>query len=382
MNGAGGYNFLYNTTSGFSANAPAVAAFERAMATWSNNTLINWKSNGTTATGFAADAVNVVMFDGTLPAGVLGRATSRFGGSSTGGCNLTNTVWCVSEIDVQFFPDPPTAGFPWEYGPAAPSFSEYDFESVALHELGHAHGLQHVINAGAVMHFAIANGSSARTLSANDIAGGTARVTYSTAATCFNPAPATCGSGPMIAFTVLPVHLSSFAGERTSTTANKLYWTTEQEQNSSGFYLQRSSDGTTFKDLGFVASSRNSSIPVDYSFNDNTAGPHAWYYRLRMIDLDGRQDYSSTVFIDGDKSTAWKIWSDEQGDRIYLYGNSTFAGKATLKVFAANGQQVLTKTISGGSNELAVGFLSRGLYHYQLVYNGETITGKLFLGSK
>src|SRR5258706_8740823 len=88
MNGSGGYSFLYNTTSGFSANAPAVAAIERALSTWSNSTLINWKSNGTTATGFASDGVNVVMFDGTLPAGVLGRATSRFAGSATGGCNL------------------------------------------------------------------------------------------------------------------------------------------------------------------------------------------------------------------------------------------------------------------------------------------------------
>jgi hypothetical protein len=382
MNGAGGYNFLYNTTSGFSANAPAVAAFERALSTWRTNTLMNWKSNGTTATGFGLDGVNVIMFDGTLPVGVLGRATSRFSGSATGGCSLANTVWCVNEIDVQFFPDPPTAGFPWEYGPAAPAFTEYDFESVALHELGHAHGLGHVINAGGVMHFALANGSSIRTLNANDIAGGIARVTYSTAATCFNPAAATCGSGPMIAFITLPVRLTSFTGERTGPSTNKLYWTTAQEQNSLGFYIQRSNDGTTFKETGFVASSGNSSVPVDYSFTDNTAGPHAWYYKLRMVDRDGHQDYSSTIFIDGDKTAAWKIWASEQGDKIYLYGNATISDKAHLKLFAANGQQIMVKTINAGSNEISVGYLSRGLYHYQLVYNGKIISGKLFLGGR
>ena len=382
MNGAGGYDFLYNTTSGFSANAPAVAAFERVLSTWRINTLMNWKSNGTTATGFGNNGINVVGFDGTLPAGVLGRATSNFGGSANGACNLSNTVWCVNDIDVQFYTDPPTAGFPWEYGPAAPAFTEYDFESVALHELGHAHGLQHVISPGSVMHFAIANGTSSRTLSANDIAGGTVRVNYSTAATCFNPAAATCGTGPMIAFVILPVHLTSFTGERATPSANKLHWKTAQEQNSAGFYIQRSSDGTTFKDLSYVSSSRNSSVPVDYSFTDNTAGPHAWYYRLRMVDLDSRQDFSSIVFIDGDKTTAWKVWSDEQGDKVYLYGNSTMSEKAQLKLFAANGQQVMAKTINPGSNEVAVGFLSRGLYHYQLVYNGKTKTGKLFLGTR
>ena len=234
-NGSGGYTLVYNTTSGFSVNASAVAAFDRAITTWRTNTLINWEASGTTANGFADDGVNVVMFDGTLPAGVLGRATSRFSGSSTGACNLTNTVWCLREIDIQFYPDPPVAGFPWEYGPAAPSFTEYDFESVALHELGHAHGLGHIISAGSVMHFAMANGSSSRTLSSNDIAGGTARVNYSTTATCFNPAA--CGSGAMTQYSVLPLSLGLFTGDRIGPSSDKLNWSTIHEQNTRGFFV-------------------------------------------------------------------------------------------------------------------------------------------------
>ena len=53
-----------------------------------------------------------------------------------------------------------------------PAAGQADFETVALHELGHAHQLSHVIMLGAVMHYAVEGGSTARTLSANDTAAG------------------------------------------------------------------------------------------------------------------------------------------------------------------------------------------------------------------
>ncbi|MFN4256184.1 MAG: HYR domain-containing protein, partial [Saprospiraceae bacterium] len=231
LNGSGGYSFKYNNslpTAGTSmdANAAAKAAFERAVTSWACSTGINWKTDGATATGVSGvDGVNVVLFDNTLAAGILGQAVSNFSGSASAGCNLANTVWWVTDIDLRFRPDPPVAGFPWEYGPAAPSSSEYDFESVAVHELGHAHGLGHRIASGEVMNFAIANGQSVRTPSATEIAGGTARVTYSQAATCYNPT----GSGtPMLPLGALaitcpanvtvtePYSLASFTGSATT----------------------------------------------------------------------------------------------------------------------------------------------------------------------
>lgn len=92
-NTLGGYSFLYNTTSGFSANAAAVAAFERALTEWRCPDKINWRSAGTTAAVFAQDGINSVLFDGSLPAGVLGTATSYLSASATAGCDMFNTVW-------------------------------------------------------------------------------------------------------------------------------------------------------------------------------------------------------------------------------------------------------------------------------------------------
>jgi hypothetical protein len=385
-NGLGGYTYLYNTTSGFAGNAPAIAAFNRVLSTWRCGTYINFRTGGTTAAGLnGADGNNVVLFDGTLPAGVLARATSNFSGSSTGGCNLTNTVWWANDLDIQFFTDPPTAGFLWEYGPALPSFTEYDFETVALHELGHHHGLGHIIAPGAVMHYAISNGSANRVLSDNDIVGGNAKMAYSTVATCFNPA----GSGtPMTAIIpsqcgTLPVRLLSFSGEKTSETVNRLVWETEQELNSKGFYLQRSKDGINFSDITFVRSNGNSTERQQYGHNDFTAGPYGWHYRLRMVDIDNKEEYSSIVFIEGDKTSDWKLWTNVSGDRIYLFSRTGVTGTAALKLFTAAGQQVLVRTILPGHAEITeVSALPRGIYMWQLIHDDKIKTGKMMLGTR
>jgi PKD repeat protein len=163
---AGGYNWQMFTT--FNSNALAKASFLRAFQTWRCGTYVNWTSTTTTTINVAAnDGVNIIRFDvgAELPVGVLGRCTNRFSGC---GVNPSQS-WFVNELDIVF--DDATT---WNFGPAAPTLSQYDFESVAVHELGHGHELGHVINTLEIMNYSIANGQSKRVLSTNDLAGGNA----------------------------------------------------------------------------------------------------------------------------------------------------------------------------------------------------------------
>lgn len=177
-NGLGGYTFLYNSTSGFSSNTAAVTAYERALTTWRGATGVNFRTGGTTTAINTNDGVNTVLF-GTLPAGTLAQTLTNYSGTgSTGSCERQNTVWYINDIDM-VFSTVPTSNTTWQFGPSLPGLYQYDFESVALHELGHAHNLGHVIAPGQVMHYAISNGQTARTLSANDIAAGKEMMAWS-----------------------------------------------------------------------------------------------------------------------------------------------------------------------------------------------------------
>jgi PKD repeat protein len=195
--GSGGYVWTYNTA--FAANAPAKAAFERSMNSWRCNTYVNWTlASGTSAIDVAtSDGVNIVSFDITLPSGVLGRCTNYFQGCINGSAQ----EWYVNELDIVFDPTPGT-GTTWQYGPASPSGSQYDFESVSVHELGHGHELGHVINNADLMHYNIGTATTKRTINADDLAGGLAVMNRNaqSGGTCGEPlmtplAPSACALG-------------------------------------------------------------------------------------------------------------------------------------------------------------------------------------------
>ncbi len=182
MNDEGGYTFRYNTN--FKNNSSAKAAFERALESWRCGTYMNWQvSSSSTSTSSAAnDNINLVTFNSSLAAGILGRSYSYYSGTGTGVCNQSNTVWWTREMDIEF-DSPPTNGATWNFGPS-PSVqfnTTYDFESVVLHELGHLHGLGHTIDGdNDVMHHVLSNGTDKRVLSTEDIDGGDAKMAYST----------------------------------------------------------------------------------------------------------------------------------------------------------------------------------------------------------
>ena len=187
-NGSGGYTWeMFTDFFDDTEHSGAKAAFEAALDDWRCETKINWIVSGTATTtdvvGVDADGTNVVRFDNgsELEVGVLGRCTSWYSGCGTGGTPDIN--WFVSELDIVF-----DDAIDWYFGSGLPAFTEYDFYSVALHELGHGHQLGHVIdgtvdgnNLDDVMHYAISNSEQQRMLTSDNIAGGNSVQDRSTA---------------------------------------------------------------------------------------------------------------------------------------------------------------------------------------------------------
>ncbi|OFY70646.1 MAG: hypothetical protein A3G23_07915 [Bacteroidetes bacterium RIFCSPLOWO2_12_FULL_37_12] len=179
-NNSGGYTFT--PSKGFESNGPALAAFKRALTKWVCATRVNFilgPSSDVNADKY--DNVNIIRFDSgnELPDGVLGWARSYSSGSGD--------TWWIKEIDFTF-----NDNFSWQYGPGNPSNSQYDFESVVLHEMGHAHELGHIINNKETMNRSISNGVAHRDLgSFTDIAGGKYVTSKSAIANTVGPAPMT-----------------------------------------------------------------------------------------------------------------------------------------------------------------------------------------------
>ena len=375
MNGLGGYTFLYNNN--FNSNTAAAYAFSRAISTWRCATGVNIRANGTTPISTAAaDGVSVVMFDNTLPVGLFARTTTQLIAGATVTCSLDSTVWYLSEVDFQFN-DPPKPGFTWQYGPALPSSSQYDFESIGLHELGHSIGLGHREALGEVMHYTIAAGASSRAPFPHEIEGEVIKLNYSIVPTCFNPAGS--GTPMMLANCLLPVSMGALTGIRLDKKVNQLNWNTYQEINNHGFSIQRSASGQNFTTIGFVPGAINSSTERNYEYRDLLAGEPPWFYRLQITSLDGQIKISSTVYVPGFKNNDWKIWITDQEKGISIFRNLGITDQGTFQLYSSSGQLVLVKKINTTSTNLPVNNFAKGIYYYRLISNTTIVTGKLIL---
>ncbi|GAA4944662.1 hypothetical protein GCM10023314_17100 [Algibacter agarivorans] len=187
-NGSGGYT--WHMSSGFSEQTGAKEALQRALKTWSCETQLNWilnESNIITSPSAQhkanLDGINVLTFDDStstnpddnLPDTVLGLRTSHYSGCTVTKNGASSLEWYVTEFDILF--DDETN---WNFNSQNPSSTEFDFESVALHELGHCRQMDHIIDTDNIMHFAIAKGESLRFLSSDNIEGATMIQEHST----------------------------------------------------------------------------------------------------------------------------------------------------------------------------------------------------------
>jgi hypothetical protein len=170
-NALGGYTLAFNNQFNSTFGQEARETFERTMNNWKCATQINWTISSADNTIRAAlpDGINIITDDvlEPLPTNVLGRGINYV--SACGSGNNTKSVTLQQDI---IFNDV-AASFAWNFGSDAPTLSEIDFETVALHELGHLHQLAHTRNTSSeVMAATLAAGFNRKNLTQNDIDGG------------------------------------------------------------------------------------------------------------------------------------------------------------------------------------------------------------------
>jgi hypothetical protein len=354
-NGAGGLTFRFSPN--FRTNVAAGAAWQRALLQWRCATGINWELGAdATANTIASDNANVIAFDdGTLPARVLARTTSYYLGCYT---PQGEVVFYVSEIDQQF-----ATSLPFQFGPGLARAGQYDFESVAVHELGHAQQLNHLIRPGAIMHFGVAPGANLRTLDpTSDVAGG--RLVLRTRS--FRNRG--CGGLAM-----LPAPLTAL----TATVAGMgpaISFSTRAECFLTGFVLERSLGAdTTAANAGWqaVASSSAGQASGQYTLADARPPAGLHYYRLGLRRTDGTTDYAAPLPLLGEAVAGPQVFPNPvSGAQLQLAYPATASGDLVLRVYDELGRYHLGQRVAvqAGLNvlTLSVASLRSGFYILRL----------------
>lgn len=182
---------------------------------------------------------------------------------------------------------------------------------------------------------------------------------------------------------VLPVTLISFNGQLHNNTA-VLNWLSNNEQSFKGYEIERSTNGFAFEKIGFITAA-GGGIRTANQFTDlYLPSASAVYYRLKMVDKDGRFKHSSvivlkpagqlnnrvvSVFPNPFISRVAVQFQSEGNQNIYMQ-LTDMAGK----ILKANSYRV-----QSGVNQLQLdaGGLPAGMYLLKLITREGIITEKL-----
>ncbi len=161
-NTIGGYSFQLEN--GFNAVSDAKNSFRKSLKAWTCLVGVAWSIGAPTAVNVTGkDGTNVIRFDSgaELPAGVLGTTYTFL--QSCG-----SSYWQITEVDMVFNKETN-----WNFKDTPPTSTQQDFQSCALHELGHALNLDHVIDNTDIMHFSRAPGVARRNFKTSHETAGT-----------------------------------------------------------------------------------------------------------------------------------------------------------------------------------------------------------------
>ncbi|MEO7210827.1 MAG: T9SS type A sorting domain-containing protein, partial [Chitinophagaceae bacterium] len=160
-----------------------------------------------------------------------------------------------------------------------------------------------------------------------------------------------------------------------------LSWSTSNEINNKGFEVQKSDNGQTFTDLGFVAGHNNSSTVNNYTYTDVKVVSGANYYRLKQIDNNGNFAYSSVIKLDY-SAFDWNLLGNPASGNSWIQLQLDKSSEVSIQIVSMNGNiiQTINKgNLSAGTFSIPINLSgkSAGLYIVRLVVNGQVYSKKL-----
>lgn len=154
-----------------------------------------------------------------------------------------------------------------------------------------------------------------------------------TSVTIHDYAYETVANASIVTGVTLPIDLASF-NVRQANSENLLEWKTYQEKEFSHFELEKSTNGLKFETLSIIHSKEKGSN--NYSYVDKTIKNGENYYRLKLVDKDGKHKYSVIESINN-TITQIKLSPNPAKEILYISG---YGSNQKLKIFAADGREM------------------------------------------
>lgn len=181
---------------------------------------------------------------------------------------------------------------------------------------------------------------------------------------------------------VLPLHLLNFSGTLNNDIVY-LKWEAEQETGFSHYNVQRSIDGNNFITIGMVNGAGNNTRN-EYTYYDNgliNQAAKKVFYRLQMMDLDGKFTYSKIICFDKEQTNGTiTVFPNPASHSINISFEQYKKGNMTIHITGIGGNTIKTMThyTAEGKTSLSieVSTLPAGTYMLSVISENGTMHQK------
>jgi hypothetical protein len=175
----------------------------------------------------------------------------------------------------------------------------------------------------------------------------------------------------------LPVELLNFNGTCEEGMVN-LVWQTASEFNSSHFDVEKSTDGETWRVLATIPSAGISNELLTYQTVDNNGTNGSNYYRLRQVDVDGKEKLYDPINVSCAETTVgyFTSYPNPSGNEFQVVvNNKEILGACTLNIVDAQGKVIDQRSIEvkDGINMFVISeTLNPGIYFLNITNGTKT----------
>ena len=187
------------------------------------------------------------------------------------------------------------------------------------------------------------------------------------------------GTGKLLAVeagytSALPLTLISFSAQKTTDGKIKLQWLTDDEINTADFVIEKSTDGTAFDAIGSVTAKGSSTN--NYDFTALPSNNTITYYRLKMVDKDGRFTYSNSLRLNNTPpgAVALSVFPNPAKNAITISG---LAGNGQIRLLDTKGKLLRLVNTTAQTLTLDISKYPQGLFVLQYTNGKQTVSQKL-----
>ena len=173
------------------------------------------------------------------------------------------------------------------------------------------------------------------------------------------------GSPPDCSNIVLPVRLTDFSAKVNNCTVN-LNWDAKSETNSKKYDVESSTDGRNFQTIATI-NAVNTGADQKYSYQQNNPQQGKLYYRLKMIDIDGKFEYSKIIAmrLNCNRSSVF-VYPNPVNNILNVNITNSTDNAITADLYDHQGKLVYKGKMISGTNLINMERFARGIYILKL----------------